>query len=159
YDAHRSLRTRFLMPLLQAEHKAYFEKHYLSRALALTFKLPLWGDQKRFLEKFIEPLQRFGVTYDGKGPEVFAPHTETPSLPFPNDAGIVGIIPSAQWEGKRWPAERFRETLKQLLEATSFRFVIFGGPSDHFCQAIAEKLPIDRVFNAQGKWDLLQTTK
>jgi len=70
YDAHRSLRTRALMPFLKASYKSYFDKHYLKRSLALTFKLSLLQDE-RFLTRYIKPLESFGVGFDEKGPEVF----------------------------------------------------------------------------------------
>ena len=159
YDAHRSLRTRVLMPFLSAETKAYFPKHYFIRALALTFKLHLLKP-KRFLEKFIEPLEKYGVRYDGKGPEIFVSETAKKSarakVPFPNGP-VVGIIPSAQWPGKRWPTERFRATVERLVRETSFKFIVFGGKEDHFCETICAGLPLDRVVNAQGKLTLAES--
>ena len=58
------------MPFLRAGHKAYFGKRYVRRNLSLLFKLPFIRGSKRFLEKFIEPLEEFGVKYDGLGPEM-----------------------------------------------------------------------------------------
>lgn len=154
FDAHRSLRSTLLMPFVRSEHKAYLRKNYLRRSLALTFKLKhLIRGSKRMLERYIEPLHPFGIHYDGGGPEVFP--GETVSLPFPVlQDKWVGIIPSAQWEGKRWPTHRFHETLKILLERTGERFLIFGGPSDHFCSELAASFPTDRVVNLQGKLSL-----
>jgi lipopolysaccharide heptosyltransferase II len=161
YDAHRSLRTRALMPFLRAGAKAYFAKHYLRRALALTFKLPLL-DARRFLVRFIDPLKRFGVVDDDQGPQMLVdPASEASALA---KAGIVadgkpriGLIPSAQWPGKRWPPERFTEVARLLLKHTSYELVIFGGKEDVFCQAIADALPADRVINTQGKLSILES--
>jgi ADP-heptose:LPS heptosyltransferase len=155
YDAHRSLRTRLLMPFLQARYKRYFNKHYLRRALALTFKLPLLAPV-RFLEKFIEPLNDLGVVYDGKGPEMFLDEptrAETSrKVPIPwKDEWTIGVIASAQWPGKRWPLLYFRQTLERLAGDPKIRLIILGGPEDTFCDALREGLPKDRVINAQGK--------
>ena len=160
YDAHLSLRTLLLMPFLKGNRKVYFNKHYVARALALTFKLPLIRGMKRFLERFIDPLESLGVVYDGLGPEVFVPadlvveaHKTFQLEKYPS---LVGIIPSAQWPGKRWPENRFREVLADLLKTTAHSFVIFGGPKDDFCKVIADGLPTARVLNLQGKANLLQ---
>ncbi len=161
YDAHRSLRTRMLMPFLRAGAKAYFAKHYFGRALALTFKLPLL-DSRRFLERFIDPLQRFGVVDDNRGPEmVVDPASEASALAKAglvlDDKPRIGLVPSAQWPGKRWPPERFAEVARQLLAHTSYDLVIFGGKEDTFCAEIAAGLPSDRVTNTQGKLTILES--
>jgi len=159
YDAHRSLRTRFLVPLLPAEHKAYYPKHYLRRALALTFKLRILP-RTRFLEKFIEPLLPFGVVYDGKGPEMYASAeartTALQKVPVPQGR-LVGVVPSAQWPGKRWPLDRFRATLEKLLATTNYAFVVLGGREDTFCTELCAGLPAARVVNAQGKLSLAES--
>lgn len=156
YDAHRSLRTLFLMPFLKAKQKFYFQKHYLKRSLALTFKLPLLKNFGRFLERYILPLAPLGVKYDGKGPELFI-SDETLSrvalkFPITQTSQIkVGLIPSAQWPGKRWPLYYFRELMEKMVAETPYHFILFGGPSDTFCKDLAEGIASDRLTNLQGK--------
>lgn len=153
YDAHRSLRTILLMPWLKAETKLYFKKPYFKRALAMTFKLKsLIRGSKRMLERYIEPLESIGVHYDGLGPEVFVPRKEGGA----DGQKWIGLVPSAQWPGKRWPAENFRRTLEKLLQETHEKFLVFGGPDDHFCEEIVRGLPEERVRNLQGKLTLSQ---
>ena len=156
YDAHRSLRTLFLMPFLKARHKYYFRKHYIRRSLALTFKLPLLKNFGRFLERYITPLSSLGVKYDGKGPELFISDEALSrvALKFPvtqTSQVKVGLIPSAQWPGKRWPLEYFRELIEKMIQETSYHFILFGGPSDHFCAELAKNIPAERLSNLQGK--------
>lgn len=165
YDAHRSLRTLFLMPALQAEAKAYFDKHYLRRDLALTFKLPLLRGMPRTLERYIEPLHPWGVNFDNKGPEVFIDEKAWVSaktkvtLPTPLSGGHrIGVIPSAQWPGKRWPLDRFRGVMKRILAQTPHALLVFGGQQDSFCQDLCLDLPPERVTNAQGKLSLAEST-
>ncbi len=161
YDAHRSLRTRMLMPFIRAAEKAYFKKHYIRRTLALLLKLRIL-DSKRFLERFVDPLVRFGVRYDGGGPEMFVNDTARASALA--KSGLkdtprfrIGLIPSAQWEGKRWPASRFRVVVAKLVKESDFQIVVFGGPSDMFCTEIAEGFDSERVVNTQGKLSLLES--
>lgn len=163
YDAHRSLRTLLLMPFLKARFKAYYQKHYIRRNLSLLFKLPLIKGSKRFLEKYIEPLERFGVKYDGKGPEIFISDEERQAAyqKFPiaeKESRLIGIIPSAQWPGKRWPTPYFRGLLEKLLSDTQWKFLVFGGPGDTFIQEIVAGLPFDRVINTQGKLTIAENS-
>jgi ADP-heptose:LPS heptosyltransferase len=161
YDAHRSLRTFLLMPWIRAKKKFFFRKHYLRRALALTFKLPLL-DSKRFLERFVDPLKGEGVRFDNQGPEMFVDDASESSALARSGLAIdgtlrVGIVPSAQWPGKRWPPERFRELLLRLCAETPYQIVVFGGPSDTFCEGIVAGLDANRVVNTQGKLTLLES--
>jgi heptosyltransferase-2 len=156
YNAHRSLRTLALMPFLKAGHRRYFTKHYTKRSLALTLKLPLLDDT-RMLERYIDPLSPFGVSYDGRGPEIFVDDKmrraarEKVTVERPEGGCLIGIIPSAQWPGKRWPLSRFRELLEHLVKLTSHRMIVLGGPEDDFCEALCSGFRRDRVVNVQGK--------
>ena len=162
YDAHRSLRTLFLMPFLKADHKVYLKKPYLKRTLALTFKIKqLLHGSKRMLERYIEPLNILGVQYDGKGPEVFV-ESESITQQILSRENLkpskdwIGVIPSAQWPGKRWPLGNFRKTLELLLASTSEKFLVFGGPDDQFCKELVAGFPPERVRNLQGKLSLTE---
>jgi lipopolysaccharide heptosyltransferase II len=161
YDAHRSLRSRLLMPWICAKQKFYFKKHYFRRALGLTFKLPLLGE-KRFLERFVEPLISLGVRYDGLGPEMAVDDPSEASALA--KAGLVddktpriGLVPSAQWPGKRWPPERFKQVAQGLIEKTNAQLVVFGGKEDGFCSGIVEGLDPRRIVNTQGKLSILES--
>lgn len=163
YDAHRSLRTLALMPFLAAGDKSYYQKHYARRSAALTLKLPLLDD-KRMLERYIDPLGPFGVRFDGRGPEIFvddatrARAAEKVPLPSPGIGKRIGIIPSAQWPGKRWPLESFRKVMEALIARTPHALVVFGGPEDTFCEALCAGLPASRVTSAQGKLTIGEST-
>lgn len=157
FDAHRSLRTLLLMPTLKSLHKAHLRKHYLKRSLALTLKLPLLADMPRMLERSVLPLAQYGIIWDGLGPEVFVdPHEKQQALTrWPKEKGpYLALIPSAQWPGKRWPPESFRQLLITILEKTSYHVCVFGGKSDYFCESICHNLPPERVSNLQGQLSL-----
>lgn len=156
YDAHRSLRTRILMPFLKSKYKAYYQKHYIRRALALTFKLRILNSV-RFLEKFVEPLLPFGVTYDGGGPEMFVNGPE--KLVPPQGRPWIGLIPSAQWPGKRWPIENFKALAAKIINETLYGIIIFGGREDTFCQEIIEGLPKERIVDAQGRLSIMESSQ
>ncbi len=160
YDAHRSLRTRFLMPLLEAEHKVYYDKHYGARTMALLFKYPRLTDRTRMLERFCEPLAQFGVRYDGGGPELKIKEAarEKIAAGLPKIPGEkIGVVPCAQWNGKRWAPERFREVIRNLVETTNHQILVFGGKEDGFCVEICAGFPENRVVNLQGKLSLTES--
>ncbi len=159
YDAHRSLRTRFLMPLLHAGEKVYYDKHYTLRTLALLFKYPKLTDRRRMLERFCGPLEKFGVRYDGGGPEMGVPQATRAlvAAKLPPAQSRIGLAPSAQWEGKRWPADRFREVVQKLVDTTADQILVFGGREDTFCADICAGFPESRVVNLQGKLSLAES--
>lgn len=156
YDAHASLRTRLLYPFIRARYQVTFKKKYLRRSLALLFKLPIL-DSRRFLEKFVDPVRRFGVQYDGGPPEVVVSQQALENLR--HQTGIqksnwIALVPSAQWPGKRWSVQRFRDLAQRLLRETSMRLLVLGGAQDTFCRDIVSGLPEDRYLNLQGQLTL-----
>jgi lipopolysaccharide heptosyltransferase II len=160
YDAHRSLRTLLMMPFLKAKAKAYYEKHYLRRALALTFKLPLLS-KRRMLERFIDPLAPWEISYDGGGPEmVVAPDAKARAqqkVPIDLNRRWIGVVPSAQWPGKRWPLPYFRTLIESIVSRTDRNVLIFGGKADTFCAELIAGLPADRVVSSQGKLSIAES--
>ena len=164
YDAHRSLRTLCMMPFLKARQKVYFKKNYVRRSLALTFKLPLLRNVTRMLIRYIEPLIPFGVRFDNRGPEIFIDEASRQSAKIklgralPAGSGpVVGLIPSAQWPGKRWPLPYFRTLLETLVRETPYPVIIFGGKEDSFCGPLVEGLPVDRILNTQGRLTIAES--
>ncbi len=162
YDAHRSLRSRFLMSTVGAKLKITYPKHYLARSLALTFKFPRLTNRTRMLERFIEPLLPLGVAYDGLGAEFVVSEAQKRSAMLSLPEGVttaeaekfIGIVPCAQWEGKRWPLDRFRKLTERLMSVSPQRILVFGGKSDNFCAELVRKLSADRVINLQGRTTL-----
>lgn len=163
YDVHQSLRSRLLMPWIRTDQKIKYSKHYFTRSLALTLKMRFLLKTNRMLERYIEPLKTLGVEWDEKGPEIFFSEKDSVSAqkkaPLPAllpGGAYVGLIPSAQWSGKRWPLKHFQGLAQNLIQRTSCSIILFGGPQDFFCQTLADALPAVRVVNGQGKWNLLE---
>ncbi|MBI4404625.1 MAG: glycosyltransferase family 9 protein [Deltaproteobacteria bacterium] len=159
YDAHWSLRTLFIRPWLKADYFCKFEKHYLRRALALTFKMPLLTGMDRMLVRYLDPLKPFGVIWDAQGPELFLDEHSVSAVhleDFSENVPWIGVIPSAQWPGKRWPAERFRTLVQKIVEHSPYTTIVFGGNNDHFCADICKGMPPSRVMNTQGRLSILE---
>ncbi|MBI1862382.1 MAG: glycosyltransferase family 9 protein [Deltaproteobacteria bacterium] len=150
YDAHFSLRSRILSGFLRPRLSAHYQKHYLRRSLALTFKIPLLKHFDRMVVRYIAPLERWGVAFDKKGPELPCPPQTRLERPQ------IGFIPSAQWPGKRWG--QFTELARLILEKTDWNITLFAGPGDGFASSIARDLDPTRVHNLQGRLSLKETT-
>ncbi len=148
YDAHFSIRSIILSTFLGATKTIRFEKNYVRRSLALTFKLPLLAQIDRMLVRYIDPLKSLGVGFDNVGPELFlAPDVTQVPTQVP---GTIGLIPSAQWPGKRYSQSNFRRLLDLIVSRTSWKVIVFGGTQDHFCTDIVSGFSTDRVTNTQG---------
>lgn len=72
----------------------------------------------------------------------------------PQGAQWIAIVPGARWDNKRWPAESFAQTVRELARTTEARFVILGAASDqNLGRAIAEAAP-SRCLDLTGKTSL-----
>jgi lipopolysaccharide heptosyltransferase II len=159
YDAHRSLRSRLLVPRLRAKRVLKFPKRYLRRFFYLRFRLPTLRRAPPFRVAHVEALRPIAV----RGPHPTrlvaseaakaAVRGKVPLLAARRPT--LAVAPSAAWALKRWPADHFRELLARLLaEKPGLAVVVLGGPADVFCGDLVRGLPNDRVVNAQGRLSL-----
>ena len=77
----------------------------------------------------------------------------------PDTSAILAIGPTANWQGKIWPAERFIATAQALTGTDGVlpdaRIAVFGAPGEQDQAApVLEALPGDRVIDLVGKLDL-----
>jgi heptosyltransferase II len=84
------------------------------------------------------------------------PRPSTHSLPFPQP--YLAVCPGAEYgAAKRWPIERYAETLQQLYATYSLPIVLLGSNVDiPVAQALTEKLqlPANSLHNLSGKTSL-----
>lgn len=68
----------------------------------------------------------------------------------------MGMCPFSRWDTKNWPAERFAETGRQLLERFGGSVTLIGGAADiSGCEAIAERIG-PRASSTAGKLSLVE---
>lgn len=67
--------------------------------------------------------------------------------------GCVVIAPTSRWASKRWPIERFRSLVVQLLAASDTCVAVVGGPGEEEqCRPLLDLAgPTDRVIDLVGK--------
>ena len=159
FDAHGSLRSVFMRTLISAQKKFVINKRTLQRLTLIFFKknlLPFhyFKDQFSFpLEEFLDTSLKPRPTRLFRSPQERAVINQR--WPFPQQAKVVGIVPSAQWPGKRWPLEHFQKLIANLQQ--HFHIAVFGGPEDTFCEDLTHSMDPKKVANFQGKLSLLES--
>ncbi|MCX6113569.1 MAG: glycosyltransferase family 9 protein, partial [Proteobacteria bacterium] len=111
----------------------------------------------------LKPLKEYGVEYDGKGTEIIIPENIrekvkkniASKIPSYKKKKLIGLIPSAQWPGKRWPAKQFDALSGIIAEKMDANVLIIGGKKDFFCEDIAKKYK--NVYSFAGQLGMLES--
>jgi heptosyltransferase-2 len=161
YDAHANLRSRVLkailiprllpwtMPRHLRRHKSRWRRLLLFRLRVNTFDKPFRG-----IQSYRRPLRAWGITD-------FPPTAVAWSFPpdFPSrlrpllPPGAITLVPSANWEMKRWPVARWQQLVRLFPDRP---FLVLAGPADTFCEEIRSVAP-SRVINLAGRSTLLES--
>jgi ADP-heptose:LPS heptosyltransferase len=159
YDAHRNIRSLILATWLKLHNwqlktlskpRKRWKRLLLFRFRMNRYKLPFSGQRD-----LLEPLAEWGVSEAlPPAPQLFLTGDDlgavrglVPSAPF------VALGPSAAFPLKRWPLEHWQSLVAQ---SGTTRFVLLGGPDDHFLAEIQRVAP-ERVVNLAGKTTLRQS--
>jgi lipopolysaccharide heptosyltransferase II len=163
YDAHRSLRSRLLVPCVRAKRVFRFRKRYLRRFLYLKFRWPTLRRVPPFRRAHVEALRdldvdaRSATRLEASPSASRSAFAKVPLLALPGRRRLA-VAPSAAWPLKRWPLEHFRRTVATLVEEDpTLDVVVLGGPSDRFCEELVRGLDPARVANAQGRFSLAES--
>lgn len=162
-DLHNSLRSTLLRDLSPLESPIVIEKHTLARLWVcltrhdiLRSRLPLAHGIVSQLSRMYGPtLSEHRQNWREHPPRLHAPHTLAPELKqqlsLADNTSYIGIVPTAQWAGKRWPARHFVTLIDQIHTHTPHRCIVFGGRGDTYCSDIAQA---GNSINATGKLGL-----
>ncbi|MCX7978436.1 MAG: glycosyltransferase family 9 protein [Bdellovibrionaceae bacterium] len=155
YDAHNNLRSRILCLLLfptpVLRRSLYrFRRFLLFRFGINKFPMPFSGQRD-----LLKPLQAWGIpTHLPDPPQIFPSPSHLEKARDLVGAGeFVCLAPSAAYPLKRWPVEYWKELVRRISDT---RFVLLGGPNDHFLTDICAAAP-DRVINLSGKTGLMES--
>ena len=167
YDAHKNLRSLFMSFIFNPFSilSTFFPKRlkWYSRSKSRLKRFLLFKLRINFFDKpfkgalsYMKPLRE-----DRKEKLLFSKNTwnfplqvkeRVEGLLFKNES-FVCLAPSAAWEMKRWPVEYW----KKLIEINPNRkFIILGGPKDHFCKDFEDLYP-ERVKNLAGRLNLIES--
>lgn len=164
YDAHSNIRSNilkfYLLPLFRRLRKVKPQytlrsKERFKRVLLFKFGINKFPKPFKGMESYLNPLTKLGL-------KDFSRHYDDWQFPkdysekFRNlfsDEKTICIVPSANWEMKRWPVSHWKELITLLGD---YHFNILAGPDDVFCKEIAKAAPL-RVNNLAGKTSLLES--
>lgn len=173
-DLHNTLRAKVIRLLTLKIPSLVVNKRSFQRWLLVKFKIDRLKHLAPHVERLIKDFQFLCPTRYEKSElidylqaqtDLQADALTTIPMSFKKasssiDGNYIVISPVASFEQKRWPISCYRELLKRLLEnkqLSEFRFVIAGGPEDHYCGEL--NLDPKRVINLQGKSTLDQTNQ
>lgn len=177
YDAHNNLRSLIVrltirvhwlvMGRLKPSKIIVRSKNRLKRFLYFKMRRKVFPEPFIGAESFITPLKMW---FPGLHPQFdkisWAPHILANSKIIEDylawkkqsTGKVIALAPSAAWPNKRWPIEQWPLLTNLLIKnEASIRFLLLGGPEDHFIQQIADSLGPKQSFNAVGKSNLLES--
>jgi lipopolysaccharide heptosyltransferase II len=169
-DIHDSFRSRFLSAA--ASRVTRVDKRKIARSVLVAFKLDIYerfGGAPDVQARYAETLRTWGISDDGKAPELFFPPATRQRVEeilgaehLAPGAACIGVCPGARHWNKMWPAERFAESAALLAEAHHLSVLLFGGADEwNLCYAIAKAIrehqPRVSVLNLAGCLSLLET--
>ena len=164
YDAHSNIRSNiikfYLLPFFRklrniSPSYTLRSKERFKRILLFKFGINKFPKPFKGMESYLAPLKKWGLTD-------FSRHYTNWNFPneyckkfsdILNKDKLITIVPSANWEMKRWPVKHWKELIRIHPD---HRFIILAGPTDSFCEQIASIAP-DRVNNLAGKTSLLES--
>lgn len=159
YDAHSNIRSNILKltlspipgckPYIALRGKKRWKRFLLFHLRINRFNWPFRG-----VDSYREPLKKWGIS---SFPDITM-HWRFPETFQSKWKGTIGkttitLIPSANWEMKRWPVQHWQRLITLL---PTYRFVLLGGLKDTFCQEI-QKIAPERVKNLVGKTNLAES--
>ena len=162
YDAHRNLRTliiRFLLLLFGFSGDWIFRpKSRWKRFLLFKFRINFFEDPFFSKLSYLAPIKlshdrrllrelsegRFNISYESIVKSKF---------PFVGGRYVV-LAPSAAWEMKRWPTDKWSEVIKKISEDNLV--ILVGGPNDLFIEDLYTS-DNQNVLNLAGRTDFYET--
>ncbi len=136
-DIHKNFRTYFLRFLTRPGQIVTFSKQLVQRTLLVTTGVNRYEKILQIPERYLKPLQSFGVVDDEEGLELFPTEAHWSNVEaifhyqsLAEKDLVIGFGPIASYPLKQWPAERFVELGRQLVQRYGARILLFGGTQD-----------------------------
>lgn len=158
YDAHSNIRSNILKSILSPcpgkPHLLLRNKKRWKRFLLFQLGINHFDWPFKGVESFREPLKKWGIR---RFPETnqnwcFPEEFKTKWQTMINKTTVT-LVPSANWEMKRWPVRHWQKLVAILSD---YQFIILGGPEDTFCEEIKNIAP-GRINNLAGQTSLSES--
>ena len=169
FDIHNSLRSRYLRMFSRAARVSVIDKRVLARFFLVKSKWNFYDRIVSVADRYLETAQKFGITDDGKGLEIFIPDETLFSVSstigkfkLERYNTVLGLAPTSKHFTKRWQSERFVELGVKFAKEQHAKIFIFGGKSDaEYCGDMAQMINAAAGATAAesfaGKFSLLET--
>ncbi|MFR9504426.1 MAG: glycosyltransferase family 9 protein [Rikenellaceae bacterium] len=160
YDAHSNIRSNVIKSLLRASLCQHVKivtrsKERLKRILLFRFGINHFDWPFIGVESFRKPLYRWGIThFDDSFNDYIFPSEITSKFKNFIGGNTITLVPSANWEMKRWPVSHWRSLIELLPE---YNFVVLGGPTDSFCEDICAA-DSSRTINMAGESTIMESS-
>ena len=136
-DIHKNYRSYLLRFVTHPSQIVSYSKQIVQRTLLIKTGLNQYGEILQIPERYLKPLQAFGVVNDDQGLELFPTeaHWSRVAAIFRQERladgeVAIGFGSIAAHPLKQWPVERFIELGRQLVQRYGARILLFGGPQD-----------------------------
>lgn len=133
YDAHRSLRSRYLSLRIRPPRFLKIKKDTWRRLQLILLRRNRLSSGRTMVERFLEPLDALGVDRATARPEYF-PGQETyrrvDKILQEIHAPYLALAPGAKWPMKRWHPEGFATIGDRFVENCGGSVLLVGGPGD-----------------------------
>jgi heptosyltransferase-2 len=168
-DIHNSLRSRYLRWMLGADDAVIINKHIFARTMLILLKKNFYHSVVSVADRYIEPVQKYGIENDGKGLELYISDeiraqaaAKMKKMEMPGSGTMIGFCPSAKHATKCWPQEYFEELGVKLSKDFRAKILLFGGSQDkEKCSSIAHAINSlsdeGRAIDLSGELSLLES--
>ncbi|HUU27237.1 MAG TPA: lipopolysaccharide heptosyltransferase II [archaeon] len=161
-DLHNSLRSRIVRKMVPADCSVVYPKYLLKRTLLIYCRLDLFGhDIPAVPERYALSLKEFGVELDKAPCELKLDAGECREIReiiaacWPGGAPFLAVAPGAAWPTKRWPAERFAASARELAGRFGLKVALLGSGNDSgACGRVADLLGEENALNLAGRLGL-----
>ncbi len=162
-DIHQSSRSYQLRSAAKNALITSYPKNRLKRSLLIRLKWNLYKTIEPVYQRYFKAVEKFNITDDGKGTEVFVSDAEEKKIndillpTHVNNRPLVAICPGAKFANKRWTKEGFIEISQKLQQTHGACIAILGGPGEEgLCEEIKASIGADAI-NLAGKLSLLES--
>jgi heptosyltransferase-2 len=163
-DIHQNFRSLYLKTFNGIPLMTGYSKQLFYRSLLVDLGINLYRENKPVILRYFEAVEKQGVTYDGKGTEVFISSEDVEFVRgklrqkgFTEEMNLYVLCPGASFSNKRWMPEGFAAVTRHLIDYWNGFIALAGGAGDMvICKAIAEKTG-GRCVNVAGEFTLLQS--
>jgi lipopolysaccharide heptosyltransferase II len=168
-DIHNSLRSRYLRWMLGAGAVVVINKHIIARTMLIRLKKNFYRNVVSVADRYIEPVQKYGIENDGKGLEMSLSDelraqtaAKMKKMNIHQSGIMIGFCPAAKHATKCWLQERYKELGVAVSKDFHATILLFGGSQDkETCSSLACAINSYGVqgsaFDLSGELSLLES--